>query len=127
MPRWQFVLDAVMAAAFAVVLVGLMAARNQGSWLSVVCLLALALALRRRHVWLMIGLAVLAGLVQLLLTDVVYLADAAHVRTPSCSSPRFSRAVVGSRLRPGWPRGPSSRWARLWSCWTVGRRATSNG
>lgn len=78
MPRWQFVLDAVVAAAFAVVLAGLMAAKHQWSWLSVVGLLALALALRRRHVWLMIGLAVLAGLVQLFLTGVVYPADAAY-------------------------------------------------
>ena len=77
MPRWQFVLDAVVAAAFAVVLAGIMAARHQWTWLPLVGLLALALALRHRHVWLMIGLSVLAGLVQLFLTDVAYPADAA--------------------------------------------------
>jgi len=78
MPRWQFVLDAVVAVAFALVLGGLIAAAGRWSWLSVVGLLALALALRHRHVWSMIGLAVLAGLVQLFLTDVVYPADAAY-------------------------------------------------
>lgn len=78
MPRWQFVLDAVVAVFFALVLGGLIAAAGRLSLLPVVGLLALALALRHRHVWSMIGLAVLAGLVQLFLTDVVYPADAAY-------------------------------------------------
>jgi len=78
MPRWQFVLDAVVAVAFALVLGGLIAAAGQWSSLSVVGLLALAMALRHRHVWSMIGLAVLAGLVQLFLTDVVLPADATY-------------------------------------------------
>lgn len=78
MPRWQFAFDAVVAAVFALVLGGLSAAAGQWSWLPVVGLLALALAIRHRYVWSMIALAVFAGLVQLFGTDVVYPADAAY-------------------------------------------------
>lgn len=77
MPRWQFALDAVVGAAFCLVMVAFIAVRHQWTWLPVVGLLALALALRHRHVWLMIMLAALAGVVQIF-ADVVYPANAAY-------------------------------------------------
>lgn len=76
--RRQFVVDVVGAAIFGLVLAVLLAGVGQWSGVAVVCLLALALALRHRLVGLMIVLAVAAAAVQVITTTVAYPADTAY-------------------------------------------------
>ena len=63
---------------FALVLGGLSAASEQWSWLAVVLLVSLALAVRHRYARLMMALALLAALGQVVTNDVVYPADAVY-------------------------------------------------
>lgn len=76
--RRQFVLDLVSAAFFGVVLVVLLAVAGQWVGVATVVLLAGALALRHRLVAVMVALAVSAALVQVITTQVIYVADVAY-------------------------------------------------
>lgn len=76
--RRQFVLDVVGAAFFGVVLVVLLAVAGQPVGVITVVLLAAALALRHRLVVAMVALAVSAALVQVITTQVTYVADVAY-------------------------------------------------
>lgn len=76
--RRQFVLDLVSAAFFGVILVVLLAVAGQWVGVITVVLLAGALALRHRLVAVMVVLAVAAALVQVITTQVIFVADAGY-------------------------------------------------
>ncbi|MGC1207607.1 MAG: histidine kinase, partial [Ornithinimicrobium sp.] len=77
-PRWQIALDLTGAIVFAAFLGAFAVLTGLPSWLPVIGILAMALAVRHRSVTVMIALAVLAALIQVTRNDVALPADLAY-------------------------------------------------